>query len=127
MNAGVRVLVVDDEHDFRRSMSMLLSLAGFRVHEATDGHDALRIVDGAKPCEPFDVILLDYRMPGLNGGEVLGELRARDVRACVVLISAIGDLHAVAARHRFHAALPKPCDPEEVVATIRRCLPPRGH
>lgn len=121
------MLIVDDEQDFRSSMSMLLSLVGFRVCEAADGRDALRLIDAARPGEQADVILLDYRMPGLNGGEVLRELRSRGVRSCIVLVSAIADLQAVAARHRFDAALPKPCDMDDVVATIRRCVATRLH
>jgi CheY-like chemotaxis protein len=119
---GVRVLIVDDEADFRSSMAMLLALEGFQVAEASDGHAALHLLTSSPPAARADVVLLDFRMPGMNGGEVLVRLRAAGSRACVILVSAVADLRAVAARYGFDRAVPKPCDYDELRSAIDHCI-----
>lgn len=113
------VLVVDDESDFRLSLNLLLGLEGFRVSEASDGHDALAQIDGG--LRP-DVILLDYRMPGWNGGETLQQLQARSLGIPVVLLSAASDAQQLAEQHGFDAFLRKPIWPDDLLAVLRRFL-----
>jgi CheY-like chemotaxis protein len=121
MTESARVLIVDDEADFRAAMSMLLSLDGFQVSEAIDGSAAVRLVTASPPAERPHVVLLDFRMPGMNGGEVLRRLREAGIEAGVILVSAIADIRSVAARHGFDGAIPKPCDHDELLAAIHRC------
>jgi CheY-like chemotaxis protein len=123
VKAAPSVLVVDDEGDFRASVSILLALEGFQVSEAADGLEALRLADTALP---HDVILMDYRMPGLNGGQVTDALRARGVRSCIILLSAVADLRSIMARHDFDDAFAKPCDPVALIAAVRRCAGARS-
>jgi DNA-binding NarL/FixJ family response regulator len=78
------LLIVDDHADFRRSAEMLLELEGFDVVGiAEDGPSALSAVAALRP----DVVLLDVQLPGMDGFEVVRQLRARREQARVVLIS----------------------------------------
>jgi DNA-binding NarL/FixJ family response regulator len=78
------LLIVDDHEDFRSSARTLLELEGFEVVGlAADGPSALSAVEALRP----DVVLLDVQLPGMDGFEVVRELRARKERTRVVLIS----------------------------------------
>lgn len=116
------MLIVDDEADFRSSMAMLLALDGYQVVEARDGPAALQLLTSAPNGESADVVLLDFRMPGMNGGEVLTRLRAAGSRACAILVSAVADIRAVAAHYGFDRAVPKPCDYDELAGAINHCI-----
>lgn len=119
---GTRILIVDDEADFRAALSMLLTLEGFQVAEAIDGHAALHLIGSSPPAQRPHVVLLDFRMPGMNGGEVLARLREAGNKVCVILVSAIANVRSVAERLGFDGALSKPCDHDELLAAIRRCI-----
>lgn len=67
----IKVLLVDDEISFTTSMERVLSRRGFDVKVASDGLTALHLIAG----EQFDVILLDIKMPGMDGIQVLKEIR----------------------------------------------------
>ena len=85
--ARPRLLIVDDHDDFRRSVRALLELEGFEVvGVAEDGPSALAAVETLRP----DVVLLDIQLPGMDGFEVVRQLRARHDTARVVLISSRG-------------------------------------
>src|SRR5437763_17070303 len=80
------VLIVDDEAGIRESLQTLLELEGYRVEIAGDGEEGLARL----ASEPFDVVLLDYALPGRNGLEVLADLRDRDPQITVIMITAFG-------------------------------------
>ena len=82
------VLLVDDDVVSREVMATVLSLSGYTVHTAAEGSEAVQLLD-AKACEP-EVILMDTQMPGLNGCELIRELRARST----AVIYAISGSHA---------------------------------
>lgn len=123
---GRTVLVVDDEPDIRVLARVTLQSAGYRVVEAASGPDALAAVETEGP----DAVLLDIRMPGMDGWEVLEHLRQADrlddIR--VVLFSA----HEMAsapekARERGSAGfLQKPFMPEDLVEAMRSALTEEG-
>ena len=77
-----RVLVVDDDGPVRRIINHHLTKAGFEVVEAEDGMKALQVVRGT----PVDVILLDIRMPIMNGYELAEELRADATTAGIPIV-----------------------------------------
>ena len=82
--ARLRLLIVDDHEDFRRSAETLLELEGFDVVGiAEDGLSALSAVEALRP----DVVLLDVQLPGMDGFEVVRRLQARQEQTRVVLIS----------------------------------------
>ena len=84
----VRILVVDDDDEFRESLSLNLVDEGFAVTTFANGPSALEYVAGGENAE---VILLDWRMPGMNGLEVLRELRQRGVMTPVIFLTGLAD------------------------------------
>jgi CheY-like chemotaxis protein len=87
-NGAVRVLVVDDDGPIREAFRGLLEDAGYAVSEAADGHTALEVL---RHSPHRLVVLLDLRMPGMDGGAVLGAVAAdRDLvrRHAIILVTA---------------------------------------
>ncbi len=113
-----RILVIDDDDGLRDSLQLLLSAEGYEVAGAEDGEAALRQVERA----PFDVILCDLRMPGLDGMELLPELVRRLPSTPILMMSAYGtDELALEAIHRgAYDYLAKPFQPAEALFTIRK-------
>ena len=111
------ILVVDDDQSIRDFLREALEFEGWHVVEATDGNAALELVGSAEPC----VILLDMRMPRMNGWEFAAAYRARhDLRAPIVVMTAAQDAAAWAREVQADATLPKPFDLDAVYAVIRR-------
>ncbi len=79
-----KVLVVDDTKNIRTLLSIYLKLNGFEVLMASNGHEALSIID----TEALDLIFLDIKMPELSGTEVLKRIRAKGITAPVVIMTA---------------------------------------
>ena len=120
--AGERILVVDDEPDITALVAYHLAKVGYRVSTASTGPDALRAVREERPA----LIVLDRMLPGLDGDEVLAQLRAdpgaRDV--AVIVLTARRD---EADRIRGLALgaddyLTKPFSPQELVLRIAAIL-----
>jgi len=86
-NRAVRVAVVDDDDDFRRALCFHLSDQGIEAIACSGGRSALELLGG----EPVDVILLDWRMPDMNGLEVLRELRLRGIMTPVIFLTGLAD------------------------------------
>jgi len=85
---SVRILLVDDDETFRESLSMTLTDEGFGVLAMPDGPSALTCLAGGNPA---DVILLDWRMPGMSGLEVLHALRERGIKTPVIFLTGLTD------------------------------------
>jgi DNA-binding response OmpR family regulator len=98
-----RVLIVDDERDVVDSLAMALE-NDFEIRTAFDGKDALAIV----LVEPIDAIVLDLMMPVMSGEELIGELRARDLRIPVIVASASRNVEARCAELGVEHCLQKP-------------------
>ena len=115
-----RVLVVDDEEEIRKVLSRILEKEGFEVITAPDGQLALQRICFDAP----DIVLLDVRMPGLNGMEVLKKIKEIDDGLPVVLVTAYADIHQAveAMKEGAYDYLGKPFDNEEVVWVARRAL-----
>src|SRR5881394_2825461 len=93
--ARVRVLLIDDDDEFRESLSLNLMDEGFAVTTFANGPAVLEHVAAG---ETADVILLDWRMPGMNGFEVLRELRQRGAMTPVIFLTVLSDdIHEEAA------------------------------
>lgn len=83
----VRILVVDDEPDACDFLKQFLTLKGYQATTATSGPEALKKVKEERP----DLILLDIRMPGMDGIEVLRRVKEVDVAIGVIMITAVKD------------------------------------
>ena len=113
-----RVLVVDDEPGLRQSLGLLLADAGYDVVAEGDGKRGLE----RALAEPFDLILCDVRMPGLDGIAFLRGYRERGGEGLVIMMSAYGgeDAAIAAMKEGAYDYIPKPFRPDEVVLTLRK-------
>jgi DNA-binding NtrC family response regulator len=83
MAAGPKVLIVDDEERFRTTMYKLLSVRGLDAHVAANGKEALEELQK----NSYDVVILDVRMPEVNGMEVLPEIKKIDSFIEVIIMT----------------------------------------
>jgi len=116
------VLLAEDDPDLLRVAEVTLRLGGYRVLAAADGESALALVRRARP----DVVLLDLRLPGLDGWELLERLRSDAAleRVPVVVVTASAD---PSERERASAArvvdfLVKPMSADTLLAAVERAL-----
>ncbi|MDX2075618.1 MAG: response regulator transcription factor [bacterium] len=112
------VLVVDDEGANRYSVSKTLQKVGYVVSEAANGEEALEII----ARQPFDVVLTDIRMPGLDGIELLRRIREQAPEIIVILMTAYATLgNAVEAlRLGAHDYLIKPSSSADIRQSVAR-------
>src|SRR3984893_1241386 len=125
MCAPANILVVDDEPGILHYMRDVLELEGYLVSTAASGSDALKQIQyGLKP----DLVFLDLVMPGLDGIQVLEQLRVIDPRLNVVFLSGVTDAHKIAQAFRLGAQdyLTKPLVWHEMNAVMRRCFLSNG-
>jgi DNA-binding NtrC family response regulator len=118
-----RVLIVDDDRDISQMLSALMQKRGFASLVAHDGETALQMV----PVEKPDILLVDFKMPGINGMEVLKRVKEMDPQVPVVLITAYAEIPASVAAMRAGAFdyLAKPFDHSEVIQVVRVALAER--
>ncbi len=125
---GKRVLVVEDDADSRQVLALLLAQAGYSVHEACDGLEAMNEMKRRR----FDVVVTDYHMPRLNGFELLMLTRVVWPDLPVVIVSGSqGDMADVAAQNGAFAWIRKPYEGavllEVVNQAARRSTKDRTH
>ncbi len=115
-----RVLVVDDEKPIRRVLRVLLEEHGYTVFEAGSGEDAVAVAER----EPADVVLLDLRLPGIDGLETMSRLQKAGAPGAAIVMTAHGSIQsAVAAiRQGAYDYITKPFDNDELLLTLRRAL-----
>jgi len=114
------VLVIDDEESMRDSCFQILSKDGFQAETAEDGSVGLQKIKESKP----DLVLIDLKMPGINGMKVLEKTREIDPNIIPVVITgyATVDSAVEAMKKGAYDFLPKPFTPEELRIIIRRGL-----
>jgi DNA-binding NtrC family response regulator len=117
------ILVVDDDPGLRESFRLILE-DEYEVLDVPDGAQALDIV---RSCQ-VDLVLLDIRLPGMDGLEVLERIKALDEQLDVILITAVKTLRTAVSAMKLGALdyLTKPFDEEEVLTVIRRALEKRA-
>ena len=117
-----RVLVVDDEPSSNVLSAEYLRLAGFEVVQNYDGEAALETL---KSDAAFHVIILDKRMPGMNGLEAARRIKADPRTAAIplILLSASIQQSAVAPSIDIAAVIAKPFRPKELVAVLNGLIP----
>ena len=114
------VLIVDDEIAIRETLEQILSYEGYGVLKAASGTDALKTVAAEGP----DVILLDIKMPGMDGFEVLQRLNDGDYGIPVIVISGHADIQTAveAVKSGAYDFLEKPLDRSRLLVTLENCL-----
>jgi two-component system nitrogen regulation response regulator GlnG len=120
MNQPPRILVVDDEPDMRWVLARTLREHGFAVAEAADGKAALEQV----AAEPPAAVILDLRMPGLDGMVVLERLLKMAPRVAAIILTGYGDIPGAVRAMRLGAYdyLTKPFEPEDLALRVERAL-----
>ena len=121
--ADGRILIADDEDGLRWVLEKGFRGAGYQVTAVKDGTAALR----ESEAQPFDLILLDIRMPGLDGLTLLGQIREKHPEAQVVIMTAHGTVEtAIQAMQRgAYDYLAKPFDLDEALLLTERALTAR--
>ncbi len=115
------ILLVDDNEEFLDSTRDVLEDEGYEIHTASDGETALRMID----AHTFDVILMDIKMPGMNGVESFIEMKKLqpDVKVIMVTAYSIDELIHRALEEGAVAVLNKPIDMDktiEIIDEVRR-------
>lgn len=107
-----RILIVDDDEGLIHFLRRFFAKEGYDVRDCGNGQAALELIAE----EPFDLILLDYKMPGLNGLDTLREVRRSQVKTPVIIMTAYGttDTAIEAMKLGAYDYLPKPFDRQEL-------------
>lgn len=113
----LKLLLVDDEADFRRATSNALGRRGFTVTEAASGEQALTALKRDLP----DIIVLDLKMPGMSGIETLQKIRTVEESIPVIILTGHGDFQSALAGIKLKIVdfLQKPVDIDQLGARIR--------
>jgi len=114
------ILVVDDEDALRTVLSSELLNEGYEVHSAADGDDAITELDKGQ----YDLVLLDIKMPRMNGFEVLKHIKQNHARTKVVMLTGFADLKNAIESKKLGADdfVSKPYDLVDLLTTIERVL-----
>jgi DNA-binding response OmpR family regulator len=120
MAKQTRVLYVDDEDALRELVKNQLEGEGFHVETADDGDTGISVLGK----HAFDVVLLDIRMPRVNGIEVLKHIREKKMPSRVIILTAVDDLSVAieAVKNGANDYITKPYDLGALVASIQRVL-----
>ncbi|MGB2783887.1 MAG: sigma-54 dependent transcriptional regulator [Atribacterota bacterium] len=115
-----KVLVVDDEQNIRRMLVRVLSSEGFIVKEAINGLEALQRLED----ENYSLVLLDLKMPELNGIETLLKIREYDLNLPIIMMSAYGSITEAVEAMKLGVVdyLIKPFDIEELKIIVERAI-----
>ncbi|MBI3300192.1 MAG: response regulator [Elusimicrobia bacterium] len=115
-----RILVIDDEPDMRMALGNVLNRAGHQVFESGDGPGALDFL----AREGAELVLLDMRLPGMDGPQILRSLRERDKNTPVVMVTGYGSVDSAVEVMRLGAShyLSKPFSNQELLETVERVL-----
>ena len=118
------VMVVDDEAVARVSLAEILRLEGYQVATAASGEEALSLLNKSGP---FDLMVLDLKMPGMDGLEVTEMVRVQSPGTVIILLTAFATLETAiqAIRNGAHDYLIKPCPIPKVLESVRKGLSKR--
>lgn len=120
---GARILVVDDEQSLRSSLSDILNRVGYQVWSVGCGADALEVL----ARQDFDVVLLDLKMPDIDGTDVLREAHLHAPNTLFIIMTAYGTLESaiIGIRHGAFDYLLKPSPIQRILETVEAGLADR--
>ena len=115
-NLNAKVLLVDDEDDFLKTLTQRLEVRGLKVTGATRGEEAVDLVDK----QEFDAIVIDLAMPGMDGLETLKQIKENHPEAEIIMLSGQGSIKKSTEAMKLGAEdfLEKPVDIQELLKKI---------
>lgn len=118
-----KILIIDDEESMRAGCVQTLTDEGYKAWAAENGDRGLKMA----LQESFDVVILDLKMPGLHGMDVLKKLREEDPDVIVIVITGYATIESAveAMRRGAYDFLPKPFSPETLIEIVKRALDKR--
>jgi solute carrier family 13 (sodium-dependent dicarboxylate transporter), member 2/3/5 len=121
-----RILLVDDEEQFRNSIVKRLNLRNYETIDVNNGEDAIKLV---RSDSDIDIVILDRKMPGMDGEEVLKEIRNYRPALQVIMLTAHASMESAMETGRLEAYsyLEKPCDFDELVKVIEAARRDKVH
>ena len=113
-----RILLIDDEENFRHMLSVILKKRGYDVETARNGIDGLKKVDTGS----YDTVLCDIRMPEMDGLEFLKEAQKAGCESTIIMMSAYGTLDTAIEAMKLGAYdyISKPFKPDEIILTLKK-------
>ncbi len=120
MNEQPSILIVDDDHGMLDTLSDILEEKGFRVSRASDGYMAIEMVKK----NGVDMVLMDIKMPGINGVETFKELKQikSDIKVIMMTAYAVEDLLEEARRLNAYVCINKPLDVDNLLTLINEIV-----
>lgn len=116
-----KILIVDDQFGIRILLNEVLQKEGYQTFQAANGIQALEIVDNHSP----DLVLLDMKIPGMDGIEILKRLKAINADIQVIIMTAYGELDMIQESKDLGAIthFAKPFDIDEIRDAVRKNMP----
>ena len=123
MNRQANILVVDDQESMRDSCQQSLSRTGYDVDTANNGEQGLDFLKK----KSYDLVILDLKMPGLNGIDVLKKIKENDPELVVIVITGYATIESAVEAMKYGAFdfIPKPFTPESLRVIVKRALSTR--
>jgi DNA-binding NtrC family response regulator len=123
MENVIKLLIVDDETRFLNAIAQRLTKRGFDVRTAENGKDAIQLARSEK----FDIALLDLRMPGMDGGEVLRILKEEHQFLEAIILTGHGSLESAVELTKLgaYSYLPKPYELEKLIQVLQEAYQAR--
>ncbi|RJP66756.1 MAG: response regulator [Candidatus Abyssobacteria bacterium SURF_17] len=120
MTEKQKILLVDDDPEFRRAMKKLFEKSGYDVTAAGDGEEALEALGKSR----FDLIISDLRMPRLDGIELMEEIKRKKVNVPVIFITGYGEVESYMDAMNLGAFeyINKPVKGQEILSVARKAL-----
>jgi len=112
----IKILVVDDEIEICDFVKNFFRERDFEVFTAYNGKEALSLIEAQKP----DIILMDVKMPVMDGMQALKEIKMRDIKTRVVMVTAVEDIEKVEEARRYGAVgyVTKPLSLEQLESSV---------
>lgn len=118
------ILVIDDEESMQDTCSQVLSREGYEILTAFDAEHGISLIRGSRP----DVILLDLKLPGKSGGEIIQDISSIDPTIVVVVITGYATIESAVEVMKLGSSdfLPKPFTPDELRMIVKRAMEKRN-
>ncbi|MGA9290816.1 MAG: response regulator [Anaerobacillus sp.] len=115
-----KILIVDDQYGIRILLNEIFQKEGYQTYQAANGVQALSIVKSEDP----DLVILDMKIPGMDGLEILKRIKKMEARALVIIMTAYGELDMIHEAMDLGAIthFAKPFDIDEIRAAVKKEL-----